>query len=205
MHRAPVTRARIGEAALKILDDATGESALTMRALATDLGVQAPSLYAHVTGIDDVLALVHARINAAIDLGTLDDPDPLAALRRFAHAYRDAYRSHPVAATIIISRSINADHALDVYEPVAACLVRAGLPMDTVMPCMALLDNLALGSAVEPFAAGFTGASASYRRRYPTLSEALRRSRRRHIDDEGFALGLDAFIGILETLSRAGA
>jgi AcrR family transcriptional regulator len=202
MHRLPVTRARIGEVALGILDAAKDESALTMRALASALGVQAPSLYAHVAGIDDVLGLVHARINSSIDLSSLSDEDPIAGLRSFAHHYRNAYRRHLIAATIIITRSENEDHALVVYEPVAACLVRSGVPIARVMPCMAMLDNLALGSAIGPFAAAFTGRSTAYRRAYPSIAEALRASNRHHIDDEGFELGLAAFLEVVQRLSE---
>lgn len=198
--RAPVTRDRIGAAALRILDAAADESALTMRSLGSELGVQAPSLYAHVTGIDDVINLVHERINATIDLTVLDDPDPLAGLRRFAHLYRDAYGRHRVAATIIITRSVNADHALVVYEAVAICLVRAGVPTARLMPCMALLDTVALGSAIEPFSDAFVGPAAGYRRAYPTLAAALRSGDRRHVDDEGFALGLEAFLDLVRVL-----
>jgi AcrR family transcriptional regulator len=199
--RLGVTRDRIGEMALKILDDATDESALTMRALARELGVQAPSLYAHVTGIADVFELVHARINASIDLTVLDDPDPLRGLRAFAVLYREAYRRHVVAATVIITRSINANHALTVYEAAAACLLRAGVPVERIMSCLALLDTLALGSAIEPFAAGFVGASSSYRPGFPTLADALRHSRRRHLDDDGFTLGLDTYIDLVSSLA----
>jgi hypothetical protein len=172
-----------------------------MRSLATALGVKAPSLYAHITGIDDVVGLVHARINSTIDLSPLDLADPLKGLRDFAHLYRAAYQRHPVAATIIVTRSINADYALVVYEAVAQCLARAGVPVKIAMPCMALLDNLVLGSAIEPFSAGFPGTSASYRRRYPRLADALRTRRRRHIDDDGFELGLDGFIDLVVRLS----
>jgi len=200
--REPVTRDRIGEVALRILDSAKDESALTMRLLARELGVQAPSLYAHVTGVDDVLALVHECINATIDLAVLDDADALAGLRRFAYLYREAYRRHHVAATVIITRSINQDHALRVYEAVASCLSRAGVPVAQVMPCMALLDTIALGSAIEPFAAGFAEAPASYRARYPALAEALGRSRRRHLDDDGFLLGLDALVDVIQRLAE---
>ena len=192
--RPGVTRDRIGEAALLILDGASDESALTMRSLGSALGVQAPSLYAHVSGIDDVVDLVHELINASIDLTVLDDPDPLTGLRRFGHLYRAAYGRHPVATRMIVTLPINSGHALTVYEAVAACLVRAGVPTDRVMPLMALLDSIALGSAIEPFAEGFVGRSATYRSSYPTLAQALRHPRRRHIDDDGFALGMDAFI-----------
>lgn len=197
-----MTRERIGEAALRILDGARDESALTMRSLAAELGIQAPSLYAHVSGIDDVLGLVHARINAAIDVGVADDPDPLEGLRGFAHAYRRAYAEHRVAAGAIVMRSINTGHALAVYEAAARCLQRAGVPVDRIMPCLAMLDSIALGSALEPFAAGFVEPARVYRREFPVLAASLARSSRRQLDDEGFDLGLSAFIAMVEELAR---
>lgn len=199
--RPPVTRDRIAEAALDILDDARDESALTMRRLATVLGVQAPSLYAHVTGIDDILGLVHHRINSSIDLASADDPDPLDGLRRLARSYRQAYARHQVAAAAIVMRSINADHALAVYEAAAHCLSRAGVPSDRIMAALAMLDYVTLGSALEPFAAGFVGPARSYRTHYPVLAEALAQSRRRRLDDEGFELGLEAFVDAVRRLA----
>lgn len=50
----PLTRQRMFERALAIVD-ADGLDALTMRRLAAELGVQAPSLYNHVAGKDDLL------------------------------------------------------------------------------------------------------------------------------------------------------
>lgn len=197
MRRVPrpgVTPALIAQAALAILDESDDPSALTVRGLAGRLGIQAPSLYAHVEGIDQVVDLVHALINSTIDISVLEGSDDLEDLRVFCHAYRNAYRAHPVAAVIITSRAINLDHALDVYEPVAAFLLRLGVPASTVMPLMAMLDNIVLGSAVEPFADGFIGAARNYRARHPALAEALRSTLRRSIDDVGFELSLEAFL-----------
>lgn len=192
--RLPVTRDRIGAAALAILDASRDEGALTMRALGAALGVKAPSLYAHVTGIDDVIGLVHERINGTIDLSVADHPDPFEGLRRFARAYREAYARHRVATSAIVLRAINTDHALAVYEAAARCMDRAGVPADRIMPCLAMLDALVLGSAIEPFADGFVDPARSYRRDFPVLAAALARSRRRHLDDEGFEIGLAAFL-----------
>ena len=87
---------------------------------------------------------------------------------------------------MIISRSLNAHHALAVYEAAASCLLRVGVPSGQVMPLLAFLDAIALGSAIEPFAAGFTGSIGDYRSEYPAIAESLSHSRRRRIDDEGF-------------------
>ncbi len=188
-------------AALGILDGSTDATALTMRALAARLGVQAPSLYAHIDGIDDVLDLVHELINSSIDLSPLLEGTDLEDLRAFGRNYRDSYRRHRVAATIISARSLNQDHALRVYEAIAAFLARRGLPDNQIMPLMAMLDSVVLGSAVEPFADGFVETARTYGRQYPTIAAGLRSTRRKTIDDAGFELGLDAFLATVERLT----
>lgn len=197
-----LSRESIAEAALAILDEAGEESALTMRALAQRLGVQAPSLYAHISGLDDLLDLVHRRINETIDVDVLVESVDEEDFREFVHRYRDAYRIHPLAATIIASRSINRDHALRVYEPIAAYLLARRVPSEFVMPVMAMLDNLIMGSAVEPFAAGFIGPSRDYLPQHPALAEALRTTNRKTIDDVGFDVGLNAVCRLIADMAE---
>ena len=192
--RPGVTRELIGEAALAILDESKSESALTMRVLAARLGVQAPSLYAHVSGIDDVITLVHRRINAGIDTSVLAASEDLGDLRIMARSYLNCYRNHHVAATIIVSRAINEDYAL------AAFFERFGVPAPSIMPVMALLDSLVLGSAVEPFSAGFIGSAQSYDAQFPAIGRALRSSPRKHIDESGFELGMTALCAMIEQM-----
>ena len=201
--RPAVTRDRIAEAALSLLDDASDEGALTMRSLAARLGVQAPSLYAHVSGMDEIHELVHSRINAAIDVSVVWESDDLAHLAELGRRYRAAYRAHPIAASIIITRSVNRDHALRVYEAIADFLLRFGVPADQVMPIMAVFDTLVLGSAVEPFSAGFTGELVDYRHRYPGLARALGSVDRRGIDDAGFEIGLASFLDLVRSLATS--
>lgn len=202
--RIGVTPDRIAAAALAILDEGPDETALTMRSLAARLGVQAPSLYAHVTGMDEIHDLVHALINSTIDVTVVDesvDPEDLAELGR---RYRQAYRSHRVAASMIVSRSVNRDHALRIYEPIAAFMLRYGVPADQVMPLMALYDNLILGSAVEPFSAAFTGADADYAHSYPGLAVALAPVDRGSIDDLAFEWGMSAFLDLMSSAASTG-
>ena len=198
--RPGVTRELIGEAALAILDESKSESALTMRVLAARLGVQAPSLYAHVSGIDDVITLVHRRINAGIDTSVLAASEDLGDLRIMARSYLNCYRNHHVAATIIVSRAINEDYALAIYEPIAAFFERFGVPAPSIMPVMALLDSLVLGSAVEPFSAGFIGSAQSYDAQFPAIGRALRSSPRKHIDESGFDLGMTALCAMIDQM-----
>lgn len=70
-----VTRAQVVDGALRVVRE-HGLSALSMRRLAEDLGVQAGALYYHVASKQDLLAAVAARI---IDHGSGAATDPRAA------------------------------------------------------------------------------------------------------------------------------
>ncbi|HVD71800.1 MAG TPA: TetR/AcrR family transcriptional regulator C-terminal domain-containing protein, partial [Actinomycetota bacterium] len=60
-HREPLTRDRIIEAALRVMD-AEGLEAVTMRRIGRELGVEAMSLYNHVEDKDDILEGVTDRV-----------------------------------------------------------------------------------------------------------------------------------------------
>jgi AcrR family transcriptional regulator len=60
-HREPLTRDRIIEAALRVMD-ADGLEAVTMRRIGRELGVEAMSLYNHVEDKDDILEGVTERV-----------------------------------------------------------------------------------------------------------------------------------------------
>jgi AcrR family transcriptional regulator len=85
-------------AAAAALTDADGPQALTLARLAGELGVRAPSLYAHIGGLEDLrrrLAAHGAReltgeLQAAVAGRAGGD-----ALRALADAYRDYARRHP--------------------------------------------------------------------------------------------------------------
>ena len=200
--RAGLTPERIAAAALEILDGAADETALTARSLAKKLGVSAPSLYAHVAGMEEIMDLVHESINATIDMTPLIGSDREEDFREVCHRYRNAYRAHRVASTIIASRSINREHALRVYEPLAAYLVARGVEDKLVMPVMAMLDNLIMGSSVQPYAEGFIGDSSEYLPDNPALAAGLQATNRADIDDVGFAIGLDAACRIIDELGH---
>lgn len=92
-------RARIVAAARALVAEA-GLDALSLRRLATRLGVTAPALYAHVSGKQDLLAAV-----AEVELERLADrfeqvdrahrDDPRARIRGHLRAYVDHARDEP--------------------------------------------------------------------------------------------------------------
>jgi AcrR family transcriptional regulator len=96
----PARSARVGqivEAARRILED-EGASALTMRRLAEELHIQAPSLYKHFSGKADVEAvLIEDALFAIGDVthAVLHAAGPQTALRRLLDAYYSYCSSHP--------------------------------------------------------------------------------------------------------------
>jgi len=85
-------------AAAAELVEETSFEALTLNSLAARLGVKPPSLYNHVTGIDDVrrrlAEVVAARMSAAIQTAAVGRSED-EALTEMAHAYRRFATTHP--------------------------------------------------------------------------------------------------------------
>jgi AcrR family transcriptional regulator len=78
--------------------DANGLAAVTLTRLAESLRVKPPSLYAHVSGLDDVQRRLGARglTQLAAELGrAIEGRAGTVALRALAAAYRDFARRHP--------------------------------------------------------------------------------------------------------------
>jgi AcrR family transcriptional regulator len=100
--REPVTRERALTAAIGIAD-ADGIGALTMRRLAQELGVEAMSLYHHVSSKDEVLDGITDRVVAEIDVPPAGT-DWKSAMRQRALSAHDVLLAHPWAAMLIMSR-----------------------------------------------------------------------------------------------------
>jgi AcrR family transcriptional regulator len=96
-------------AAAEALVEAEGAGALTMRRLGAALGMQAPSLYKHVGGKDDIEAALQERalrgLAAALVAGG-DLPGPVARgdLPGLARAYRGWALAHPRLYELALGR-----------------------------------------------------------------------------------------------------
>lgn len=105
--RDPLSRPRVVRAAISYIDT-NGLGSLTMRRLASSLGVEAMSLYKHVSGRDHLLdAMVDSLL---ADLHKHEDVQPEAAfdwrdyLRRVAHGVREIARQHPQVFPLVATR-----------------------------------------------------------------------------------------------------
>jgi AcrR family transcriptional regulator len=100
--REPITRERALATALAIAD-AEGIDALTMRRLARELGIEAMSLYHHVSSKGDILDGIVDLVMGQIDVPPVGTPWQ-TAMRERAHSAHGVLLSHPWAATLVTSR-----------------------------------------------------------------------------------------------------
>ncbi|WP_181791109.1 TetR/AcrR family transcriptional regulator C-terminal domain-containing protein [Streptomyces phytophilus] len=213
----PLTRARIGTAAVALLDE-DGIDRLTMRRLADRLAVVAPSLYWHVETKDDVIDLaVDAIFGETEPPAAAGTADPAAGWRADVAAVLGTWRAvllrHPWAAAVPARRKPGiGPQFLAWMEVLQATLVRAGFTGRDLLAATWALHNHVLGSASTQVALDVTEEERDTAQervraesdRYPTLaaSDYLR-------DDDWdgtFAAGLEFLLdGLAARLARAAA
>lgn len=91
--REPLTRERVIEAALRVMDR-EGLEAVSMRRVAREVGVEAMSLYHHVEDKEDLLDGICERVMAEFDFPEQVD-DWAENCRRGARAWRRLLQAHP--------------------------------------------------------------------------------------------------------------
>ncbi len=101
-HRERLTRERIVEAALRVMD-AEGLDAVTMRRVAREVGVEAMSLYHHVRDKDDLLGGICSLVMRGFVIPPAD-LDPAERARLGAHEWRRLLKAHPNVVAVFAER-----------------------------------------------------------------------------------------------------
>lgn len=158
--RESLSRDRVLAAAVA-LADANGISALTMRRLAADLGVEAMSLYYHLPGKDGLLDGLVERIIGEIDttVGHSDAShrgsaeDWRATLRRWFLTAREVMLRHPWAPSLM-GRGRPIPPALYAYfERILATLIGAGFSYHIAHRALHAFGSMPFGFVQELFGA----------------------------------------------------
>ena len=144
--RTPLSRDRILRTALAMVDK-NGLEALSMRKLASELGVDAMSLYNHVKNKEDIVSGMLEIVASEIEFPE-HAPDWRAALRARTIAAHQAFVRRPWAARIWMKSSPSLDR-LAQSDAVLRCLRQAGLPPTVVYSAYHALDGFALGYALQ--------------------------------------------------------
>jgi len=101
-HREPLTRDRIIETALRVMDD-EGLEAVTMRRIGRELGVEAMSLYNHVEDKDDILEGVTERAMNEFEFPA-STGDWAEDARAMAREWRRLLGLHPSVCQLLAER-----------------------------------------------------------------------------------------------------
>lgn len=228
-YRAGLSRDQVFRAAVSLADRG-GLAALTMRALAQELGVEATSLYHHVADKDAVLAgmvdVVVGEIIARVD--EIDaSPDGAGgswkpAVRRRILAARDVLLTHPWAPAVIESRTTMSPTVMRYYDSLVRQLREGGLSVGLTHHAMHALGSRALGFAQELFAPDEGGDSGpdveailrgQLAAEYPYITEIAVIEAANHDPDSTlgwcddqveFEFGLDLLLDGLERLQDGG-
>lgn len=201
----------IKRAALAIID-AEGLDALTMRRIAGELGVRAPSLYGYVANKDELLDSLVDELAAQVDIAGLLGGDWVEGLRGWARSYRAMLAEHPNLVPYLAHGPRQRAASLRQADTIHGALLAAGWPPRHATMVGASISYLVLGAAITQyaggFARGFSDDAQVYLDRYPNLHDAHRlHAHAAEIDEESFELALDAtlsgFQALFERLATA--
>lgn len=150
----PLTRADIVGTAMA-LADSEGLAAVTMRAIARGLDVEAMSLYHHVANKDAILdALVDA---VFAEMYTPRVGKPWAEeLRSRCRSGREVLTRHPWAVGLMDSRKGAGLDTLRHHDAVLGCLREAGFTLEGAGAAFAVLDAYLYGFLVQELALPFS-------------------------------------------------
>lgn len=144
--RAPLSRLRIAQAALAVIDR-DGLEALSMRRLGAELGVEGMAVYRHFPNKAAVLAGVVEAL-----LGELVIPPPSsvpwqAVFREVARAYRALLLRHPHAIPLLAALPLSDPAAAGAAGAVMAQLRAAGFDAQAALKTLATITSYVVGIA----------------------------------------------------------
>lgn len=116
---------RLAAAALAVLDR-DGEAGLSMRSVATELGMSTMALYRYVDDRDELELIVAERVLAGVDTSLPADPVWTDNIKTLADRVRRAAESHPAAVPLLLRWRHRARGSLRWAETVARILDGAG-------------------------------------------------------------------------------
>jgi AcrR family transcriptional regulator len=145
--REPLSRERALQVAMSLANE-KGLEALTMRALAQELGVEAMSLYHHVSNKNDILDGMVDLVFAQIDLPK-GSGDWKEEMRRRAHSARAVLKKNPWAISLMESRAAPGMATLLHHDAVLGSLRKGGFSIPLTAHAYSLLDAYLYGFVLQ--------------------------------------------------------
>lgn len=152
--RAPLTRERIVDAAVRVADDG-GLARVSMRNVGRELGVEAMSLYHHLPNKDALLDALADWAFTHIEVPPPETPwRPAMSVR--ASSARAVLFAHPWALGLVESRRSPGPALLHHHEGVLACLRANGFPLTLAAHAFSALDAYVYGFVLTELSLPFT-------------------------------------------------
>jgi AcrR family transcriptional regulator len=145
--RPSLSRDQVLRAAIALADD-NGIASLTMRKLGETLGVEAMSLYNHVTNKDDVLDGMIDLVFSEIDLPAIGT-DWKTAMRQRAISVRAVLARHRWAIGLMESRTTPGPATVRHHDAVIGTLRNAGFSIELTAHAYSALDSYIYGFAMQ--------------------------------------------------------
>lgn len=142
---ARLTRETVVEAALRIADEAADPKALTMRALAAEVGVGVMTLYTYFRNKEEIFDAMADHVLGGLVFDE-DAAEPASAIRTVAAGTIRALQEHPSVALLLGSRLIDNENALHgSMEVPLSLLAAAGIPGPLAVRCYGFIVVFAIG------------------------------------------------------------
>lgn len=145
--RVPLNKQRVMRTAV-LLADEKGVAFLSMRKLAEKLGVEAMSLYYHVTNKEEIFDGMVDVVFSEIDLPT-EEEDWKIAMRQRATSARAALLRHPWAIGLMESRRHPGPATFRHHDAVLGMLRKAGFSLAMTAHAYSAIDTYIYGFALQ--------------------------------------------------------
>src|SRR3954469_21894813 len=172
-----IDREAVLDTALRLLD-AEGVSALTMRRLASELGVSAMGPYRHVGSKDELLMVLVDRLPGRV-VSPPRPREPKGALLVLWSTIYQSLAEHPWVPEVLARRRMMAPSVPRANEESPTALRAAGMSIDAAVRAYRLIWNFTLGALLVRAGASFEGRSQQRELRgtpdpvrYPMLAAA---------------------------------
>lgn len=133
-------------AALDLVDE-HGVDALTMRRVATELGVDPMTLYRHLENKEAVLDGIVELLWAQVPVPTEQTSDWRAVLTQLGHGLREVVLGHPEAAGLLLSRPVMPRSALELFQRALEVVQGAGFDERRAAAIVRCVSSVALSDA----------------------------------------------------------
>jgi AcrR family transcriptional regulator len=139
-----ISRNSVVDEALGIVDE-EGIAALSMRSIAKRLGVQAPSLYNHFKGREDILDAVALRILEGLQARPLEDEPWQDWFAQAMLGYRRLLLAHPNAVPLMTRAPLAAYISDSTFQHAAEAMQSDGVPPELMLTIAEAAESLVLG------------------------------------------------------------